>query len=416
MKKQPFFYSMLGVTLVIVLAQFASAAAPRTIVVTSVNQSFDRQNIQNAIDSANEGDTIELVGAFQLDGISVHIRKSVNIIGRAIDNDNDEKTNEDWADGINNDGDNSIDEDDWDAALIGIADIDGRPAPEVGPAIFNRGLAIDAVTGSIDVSVRNLKFSTLTRGMGVYPGAEESLLCTRFSTDGMVTGLTFADNFITNCNRGFEIFGGAEHFNVENNVFMDMQRADILLVAEFSGCFNADGTPGPGVAIGEVRKGQVFSNRLTRGGGVVTVEADVISVFNNELNIRGGVQIIAGSDNSVQRNSISNTFFAVYADGFSPHSTISNNVLRDNSYGVFLDANANDFTVINNECYAEEFDYAVFGVQNKIISTDFSCTLETDSASNKLIGTLSMTNNPSFPNDVQTQLEELAAELANRQP
>ena len=82
--------------------------------------------------------------------------------------------NEDWADGEDNDNDGLVDEDDWDAVLVGLTDpMTGLPLPDPTGALFNRGIA---AVGLDNVHLTDLKFSGLRRGVAfadhkVKPGA-----------------------------------------------------------------------------------------------------------------------------------------------------------------------------------------------------------------------------------------------------
>ena len=154
-----------ALVLIVALNSAAPAGkAGKTITVEGLNQIGDAALIQWALDNVKKNGTVELVGTFALYGTELFVRNNhVTIRGRAIDNDNDGKVNEDWADGEDNDNDGLVDEDDWDAVLVGLTDLGtGLPLPDPTGALFNRGIAVN---GLHNVHVTDLKFTGLRRGV-----------------------------------------------------------------------------------------------------------------------------------------------------------------------------------------------------------------------------------------------------------
>ena len=438
------------VAVALLVTAVATAGPPRTITVHGENdEAVDRQAIQNAIDAAESGDTVELAGTFQLDGQRIYINRSrITLTGEAVDNDLDEAVNEDWVDGLDNDGDGEVDEDDWDTVVKGIKNPDGSPAGDTCPTVFNRGLVVIGLNETHrKIVISNLKFTDFHRALEFHPETDcsDSLLCEScVVTQGALDGVTVEGNRFDNNNRAAQALGQVSHLTFRRNVVTGGSIA-VLTVGERVGCrlpdcvsSAANHFPGRPTAV------DVSDNRIEAWEG----DYAVLSVRSNHTTMRrnlvkGRIDSTSDFRTSISENTVLDTDFAIWvwghgaekitvlhnqvqggrfpfgAWGDTPGSHFANNRVVDaETIGLWFLAGANGVTALNNEFIntADEVHIHLGPTtfDNKVIATDFTTTVVDEGSNNMLVGTLAMVNNPGVPDEVRAQLEELREELANK--
>ena len=432
-------------------ATFSFAGPPQTITVQGQdNINLDRQAVQDALDSAQPGDTVELVGTFQFDGGEVFITKSrLTLAGRAVDNDGDGKVNEDWTDGVDNDGDGDVDEDDWDAEIHGLAYPDGTPVEDLTSTLFNRAVGITAGFGDLrGIAVRHLKFYTVLRGVRLsgghfsYSHDCDDIVYTGDEIDGVVV----EKNLFDNTRRGAQIFGTVANATFRDNVAIGSHNQALLVVGDLVGCRlpgdNSDFTgvmpierperieisgnrvladPTTGIAVfgtdhSTVRDNAVETNRV----GVYLYDNLGLSALRNLVSgAELGLGMEAENKATVMHNVVSGGNAGVYGYGDSPGTRIANNTIVESGTGAYLDADdleePSNFTLVNNEFWDSEW-VDVFlddlSHDNTVIATDFQTTVIDFGYDNKLIGTLAMIDNPGISDEVRQHLEDVRAKIA----
>ena len=119
---------------------------------------------------------------------------------------------EDWADGVDNDGDGSVDEDDWNAVLRGLDEGTGGPASRFR-SLYNRTLRIEGGNGTLQqLTIRGIKFDRGARGIDVgldYLWFDGFFCDDLIPTDGFVRNLRVEHNLFQNNRRAFQIYGGS---------------------------------------------------------------------------------------------------------------------------------------------------------------------------------------------------------------
>jgi len=246
----------------------------------------DRQNIQAAIDKAESGATIELVGRFQFDGQFLSLEKAhLTLQGRAEDNDGDGAVNEDWADELDNDGDGAVDEDDWDAELVGVAGEDGKPAPGPRLSLYNRAVVSDALPGPVaGITIRDLKFSTFYRALDLSGdhSVPEGARCDEVITSpGSADQAVIAGNWFDNNDRAVQIFGAARGAIVENNLFTE-NTTGILLVSGEAYCRAADGSDSS-FAIGGPVGTKISNNQVITSAFALVATSGSTEIRDNQM-------------------------------------------------------------------------------------------------------------------------------------
>jgi nitrous oxidase accessory protein NosD len=418
--------------------------------------SVDRQAVQDALDAAQPGDTVELVGTFQFDGTEVFITKSrLTLTGIAVDNDGDGEVNEDWTDGVDNDGDEEVDEDDWDAAIHGLANLDGSPVEDIDrPTLFNRAIGIKGGFGDLrGIAVRHLKFYTVLRGVSLFGGHfSDSHDCDDIVyTSDEIDGVVVEKNLFDNTRRGAQIFGTVANATFRDNVAIGSYNQALLAVGEAVGCWDDEGGGEPPVwsslAIDRPQHIEISGNRVLADPttGIAVFSTDHSTVRDNAVETnRFGVylydnlglsalsNLVSGADlgllveaenkATVMHNVVSGGNAGVYGYGDSPGTRIANNTIVESGTGAYLDADdleePSNFTLANNEFWNSGWVdvYLDFSSHdNTVIATDFQITVIDDGYDNRLIGTLAMIHNPGIPDHVREHLEEVRAEIAAKQ-
>jgi hypothetical protein len=409
-------------------AKAERAAADIITVQGQDDVNVDRQAIQNAIDSAEKGDTIELVGTFQLDGQFILIQKSsLTIQGRAIDNDMDGAINEDWKDGLDNDDDGWTDEDDWDTVLRGLAYADGSPQQDSlhDPRMWNRAMIIQGIKGKAsDITVRDLRFNTLHRGFLTLPEYYmPSLLCSEtVYTGGTAEKVTLANNRFDNVVRGFQFLGNTEKFVASENVVSDLVpfldgrqgHGGLVLGGEVSCVKDGQGVP---FEVGSPRKGQIIANHFVDsdvGFPMIVWEAEEIDVSFNEMRfiraygmymggtgnsafqniVAGPIQrgiIVEGQRHMVTQNVIKGPIVGLEGAGDSGGSQFVGNVILGADFGIYLDQGASLYLLRDNEFSgsgAADIWLDSTTHDNLVFSQDPNVTVVDEGTDNKLLGKL----------------------------
>lgn len=423
-----------SLSLLLCLALMSSAAQSDTItVVGQDNKATDRSSIQAAIDRAAPGDTVELVGVFQLDGTRVFITKApLTLAGRALDNDNDGAVNEDWADGADNDGDGRVDEDDWDTVVRGVANPDGSPAGDSDPSrLFNRGFVLEGAAGTFRrVEVRNIKFQTHHRAISLQPDWKSpTLFCDDIvSTGGSSDGISVLGNWFDNCRRGVQAFGEVARLTIKDNQFTLTTPPSILgaplgveLLGGLTVCFLPGGGTRP-LRVGTPRMTEVANNRFIAGGtlGILTSGTSLTTIRHNTFaEMFVGISLFDDEKASVHSNEVLRTVAGIAARDAAPGATVSNNRLNRHTVGLFFDSGASGLTALNNRFEASSVSNVFFtpaSFENTVIATDFETTVVDLGRDNRLLGTLAMIHNPGLPDEVRRKLEELRQGLAQKTP
>jgi len=356
----------------------ASAAAPAGKLLVVVGQddiNVDRPAIQAALDAVPKNGTVRLEGTFQLDGVELLVRSDhVTIEGLALDDDGDHKVNEDWADGVDNDFDGAIDEDDYNAVLNGIL-AGGLPDRGSYPgnalrSLYNRGIAVNDLSG---VAIRDLKFTGLVRGIAFSGGSQTfyGLFCSETIATGGVGSNSIAErNLFDNDERGVQVFGDAHAIRVRDNVVVSGSfGAGILLVGDAFACWNDDDTPNPagfpiGRPVGTQVEGNTVSVRNRVGIGVYS--ANDSKVRDNTLDqVTAGVDVENSPRTLVIGNHVDATWFSsIYmwdGDGLSSAGTqIQGNDLSNPGPGwsaVFMEGTVSKVKAANNTTFNAIPDY-----------------------------------------------------------
>jgi parallel beta-helix repeat protein len=433
-------------------AAISFAGRPQTIVVQGQSDiSVDRQAVQDAIDAAQPGDTVELVGTFQFDGTEVFITKSrLTLTGRAVDNDSDGEVNEDWTDGVDNDGDGEVDEDDWDAGIRGIEDENGDPEEDFDrPTFFNRAVRIKSGFGDLrGIAVRHLKFYTVLRGVAVIGGhSSDSHDCGHYVYTGdEIDGVVVEKNLFDTTRRGAQIFGTVANVTFRDNIALGSYNPALLVAGDEVACrLPGDESEFTGVfSIGRPQRIEISGNRVVAdpSTGILVWGADHSTVRDNAVETdRFGISLwdnlglsvlnnlVSGADlgllvqaenkATVMHNVIRGGNAGVFGWGDSPGTRIANNTIFDSGTGAYLhnedlEENSN-FTLANNEFWNSGWVDVYLGDlshDNTVIATDFETTVIDDGYDNRLIGTLAMIHNPGISEEVRQHLEEVRERIA----
>lgn len=348
---------ILGICFLTLVASvgWAKPKKKTTTVVGLADSSVDRDNIQAAIDASSNGDTVELVGLFLMDGGNILIQKShLTLEGRVIDNDNDGQANEDWADGADNDGDGSVDEDGWDAEIRGVDDGGGGPA-FVSRSNFNRTIQVQGMTGTAQNStIRNLKITRSARGIALSPDTVflEGHYCDDIIvTGGLAKNWKIEGNLFFNNARGFQIFGSSHGVQVRSNVFTDNTGIGVLLVGGESACWDGDESR-VSIEVGTPANTQVNDNLLAADGGGFGLYSALTrnTKFrrNGVTNIAYGLISTEDDHAKFQHNLVTDCFIGFDGEGASSNVQISTNSFENCTYGVALQFDASGYSAVNN--------------------------------------------------------------------
>lgn len=411
-------------SLILAFASSALLAAPAHKTLTVFGQAdrtVDRQNIQDAIDLAEPGDTVELVDTFLLDGERIFIRESsLTLTGRAEDDDGDGAVNEDWQDGVDNDGDGSVDEDDWDAALVGLANPDGTPVTDVDLEFyFNRAVSIEGITGAgRKIALRHLKFSTFDRAINLFP---EYFFGTRLCADLVVTEgslqqLTIEHNWFDNNIRDVVANGAVRGSKVADNLTTGALNISVLLLGEEFGCDLPDGTNNP-IPMGRPRDNHFSNNRIGMDPGALagilslftdrtktqknTVDHGLIGIYSsgddrpqvlqNRVSGAGEIGIVVEESPGakVSHNDVVGGFAGLYGALPSSGARFTDNAVTGAFVGAYFEFWANGFLAVNNAFVGSvEVDYfldeTTFG--NKIVVTDPETSVLDLGTDNEVVG------------------------------
>jgi parallel beta-helix repeat protein len=388
-------------------AAISFAGRPQIILVQGQDDiNVDREAVQDALDAAQPGDTVELAGTFQFDGVEVFITKSrLTLTGIALDNDGDGEVNEDWTDGVDNDGDGEVDEDDWDAAIHGLAEYeDGPPVRDRDrDTLFNRAVGIKGGSGDLrGIAVRHLKFYTVLRGVEVIGGHFsyshdcDDLVYTGDEIDGVVV----EKNLFDNTRRGAQIFGTVANASFRDNLAIGSLGYALLVVGDEVACrLEGDESEFTGVlSIDRPQRIEISGNRVLNG-------------------LWAGIGVVTSDKTEVMHNVVTGEVVGVHGYGDSPGTRIANNTIFDSGTGVYLEE-ASNFTLVNNEFWASwwvDVHLLASSHDNTVIATDFHTTVYDEGYDNKLIGTLAMIYNPGISDEVRQHLEEVRARIAAKQ-
>jgi len=360
---------VLFMLLTIVAASVHVDASQTHVVVGQNDAGVDRLAIQDAIDGADEGDTVELQGAFQLDGVQISVGVShLTIEGAAIDNDSDGEINEDWADGLDNDGDGLFDEDDWDAVLTGVDDGAGGAAGDAFPNRFNDGFELLGFDGELrKIEIRDIKFSKLNRSIYLFPDYADGgtvLVCNSSTpTAGELEDVEIEGNAFESCNRGVELLGRVSKLSIENNRFADVANQAVIMFGEGIGCAEADGSILQVLPLGIPEKVRVVGNRMSGGSiGVLSQVSEKTSVSCNQFSGQAlGVISLEDEKLSVAHNDIDGAFIGLLGS-FEPRVTgpasgnaFKDNVLTNSIFGVVVDCDTTGYRLAGNSFQGSVF-------------------------------------------------------------
>lgn len=374
--------SPLFAAMVLITAAIAYASSQTIVVVGQNDAAVDRAAIQAAVDSADEGDTVELQGLFQLDGEPILVEMSeLTIAGQAVDNDGDGSDNEDPADGVDNDGDGLIDEDDWETVLQGVDDGAGGPARDAFPDRFNDGIEILGFDGDLEeIEIRDIKFSKLNRSIYLFPDFDDDgtvFVCDSLTpASGELEDVEIEGNSFENSVRGVEMVGRVEGVSIENNRFSGLVQQNVVMFGSELLCAEADGSLVQPRFLGIPEKTEVKGNVMDGGligvlsfvsekaevscnqmsnqgfGGVISVEDEKLKVSSNDIDgafigVLGSVDPrVTGpaTGNKLQSNSVSNTVFGIVVDCDTTGYKIEGNTFQGSGFvDVLLDGTNGGF-------------------------------------------------------------------------
>lgn len=212
----------------------------------------------------------------------------------------------------------------WDSHTIENNTIDGRPLRYYK---FTNNIVVPSDTAQVilvnctNMTIQNLDLSSVEIGIQIV-----------FSSHNNIR-----DNEIVNNKRG-GIYG-VKTFNniVMNNTIVDNSGRGIWL--SFGSSYN-------------VVSGNIIRNNI--GGGLL-IDGDANVITGNVIvNSGGGVHIMDRSENNISGNCIENNLGRGIELGDSVYTTIFNNRIVNNSYGIFMVGEAYDYpagynTIIGNE-------------------------------------------------------------------
>lgn len=360
----------LVLSLVLIAAASAHANSSQTHVVVGLDDiAVDRLAIQDAIDGARAGDTVELQGTFQLDGVSIVLETSrLTVTGQALDNDGDGAINEDGVDGLDNDGDGLIDEDDWDAVLQGVDDGGGGPAGDAFPNRFNDGIEILGFDDELEkIEIRDIRFTRLNRSIYLFPDYDDAgtiFVCDSVSpTAGELDDLEIEGNAFDNSNRGVELLGRVSDLSIEDNRFTNISSQAVVMFGQGIGCAEADGSIVQVLPIGTPEKVRVKGNRVTGGFiGVLSQVSEKTSITCNQLNGQVlGVISLEDEKLSLARNDVDGAFigllgsFETRVTGPASDNKFKNNTLSNNFFGAVIDCETTGYKIAGNSFLGSAF-------------------------------------------------------------
>lgn len=329
-------------SLVLLLLAVAALADGPTVVDGQNDSDVDRQAIQDAIDRADDDDAVVLRGTFQLDGERVFLRQEVQLRGVARDDDGDGRRNEDWADGVDNDGDGVIDEDDWNTVLRGLVDVNGQPLGDLADGtLFNRGISIEGLGDDVeDIEIRDIAFTGFHRAVSVLPdlrdrgsvfGCDDVV-----PTDGELEELRLRRNRFTNNTRAVQLFGAVEEAEIRGNVVVGGGVGQVLLVGGLVGCL---GEGGP-FEIGRPTETRVRGNHFQSVGAAAFLTSGTVDTLVSRNVFVGSTIAVALNDDvraDVVDNVITGSFFPIFPFRSTGPARISGNRLEDYFTGIRLD-------------------------------------------------------------------------------
>lgn len=342
-------------------AQATFGAAP--LIVDGLNdQAVDRQAIQDAIDQAAAGGTVELRGTFQLDGQTVFIDKELRLRGEALDDDGDGAANEDWADGVDNDGDGAIDEDDWNTVLHGLVDANGQPLGDLPDGtLFNRGFSMEGLSGEVeDIEIRDILFLGLNRAVSALPDLENlgvAFACSDLvATGGSLENARIRRNRFANNGRSIQFFGAVEESEIKENVVLGGGAAQVLLIGAAVGC------TGGSLPIGRPTDIDIKGNRIQALGSSGFISSETIDTQVKGNTFIGGSFAVSINDDEradVSGNTITGSSFPIIVFQSVGPARIVGNQLSGHTFGILLDT-ASGYDIKDNVFLTAGFVADVF--------------------------------------------------------
>lgn len=338
------------------LTTATAVAAQAAVTVTGTGDpAIDRQAIQDAIDTAGVDGVVELSGTFQLDGERIEIGVDGLVLrGARIDADGDGAAHEDWADGRDNDGDGAIDEDDWDAVLVGVTDPNGVPVRNDGTSgMFNRGFVVDGAVPSIaSLTVRDLAFEGFHRAIELLPEwATPTGRCEdRVRVPGSMRHVRIENNRFTNNVLGVTLLGDVSLSTVGANVFERNDTYGAVVEGGSVRCPLADGTFGQ-IALA-TPENVTFAQNLGVDSPLGTYKTSRTRLVDNTLH--GGsfsLLVIEDSELRVSGNRAFDTFIGIAVAGGD--AVVVGNQLSGLFSGALFDDSAEDVLLADNEISGE---------------------------------------------------------------
>ncbi len=362
--------------------------AGTTTVIGLDDVSVDRQNVQDAIDSASSGDTIELLGTFRFDGERVRLdTKKLTIVGESLDNDNDGKFQEDWADGVDNDGDGSTDEDDWETQIFGVDDGSGEPATDDGVnGLFNRAFVVDGLAGTLDgLTIRDIAFSTFHRAIELIPewDSPTGRCDDRTNVNGSVRRLTIEGNRFSNNVLGITLLGATDASVVHRNVFLDNDTFGVVLEGGVVACPLSGGGE-VDISLTTPRRNRIVDN-YTFESSIGTGVTSGSLVAGNTLEESTGILTLNDHSTRISRNTLTDCFFGVIIEG-GTKVLVDQNVVTGAFEAFFAGGAADRVRIVSNEGSAsfiglEIFEGSGFIVARNTLSAGVIADISIDAAS-----------------------------------
>jgi len=399
------------------LAAGGLSAAPGAVVTVVGNDdaATDRQAIQDAIDAAGPGGTVELVGTFQLDGERIEVGVDrLEIRGARVDADGDGGFHEDWPDGRDNDGDGAVDEDDWDAVLRGVTGPGGEPVRDDGVnGLFNRAFTVDgAVPPVFGLTVRDLAFEGFHRAIELLPEwASPTGRCEdRVRVPGSMRQARFEGNRFTNNVLGITVLGDVAQSAIRENVFERHAIFGPVVEGGTPRCPLAGGgsiplelTPPEEITIEDnlgvdspfgtaaTINTQIRANVLERSSfGILVAEDTGLRVSGNRITESdGGILVFGGHRVTVIENTVVDSFSG--AELFDPAEEV---VVASNEFsaliGVFV-VFGSGYRIVENVFPASGFvDVWLFSgsTDNTVINGGDPITVLDQGTDNRLVGNI----------------------------
>jgi len=411
--------TLLTLALTALAAGAAAAQPPAVVTVVGTDDALvDRQAIQNAIDAAGPGAIVELVGTFQLDGEAIRVGVDhLELRGALVDDDGDGRFHEDWPDGRDNDGDGAVDEDDWDAVLLGVTGPGGDPVLDDGvTGLYNRGFVVDGAFPPIEgLVIRDLAFEGFNRAVELWPEwATPTGHCDdRVQVPGSMRFVRIEGNRFNGNNLGVTLLGGISDSSVSGNVFERTAIFGAVAEGGSNGCpvtggdsVDLDLTSPRRIAMRQnlavetflgtsvTEESRAVDNRFEGGvfGFISLSDSRMLIERNRVTGTAAGILVAGAEDSLVARNTVSDSFIGIDLSDPSEEVVVAANDISA-TLGVIAELGASGYRIIENGFLAGGFvDVWLFSdsTGNLVVNGGPPITVLDEGTDNRLVGNITL--------------------------